>query len=55
VIDTSPAQARTTQLIERSVAMLGSAIRVARLPGASTLVRQLGSVLDVVVPERRSS
>ena len=25
------------------------------LPGASTLVRQLGSVLDVVVPERRSS
>jgi AcrR family transcriptional regulator len=55
VIDTSPAQERTTQLIERSVAMLGSAIRVARLPGASSLVKQLGAVLDVVVPERRSS
>ncbi len=55
VIDTSPAQERTLQLIERSVAMLGSAIRVARLPGASSLVKQVGAVLDVVVPERRSS
>src|SRR3954454_11725113 len=55
VIDTSPAQERTAQLIERSVAMLGSAIRVARLPGASSLVKQLGAVLDVVVPERRPS
>jgi AcrR family transcriptional regulator len=55
VIDTSPGQERTTQLIERSVSMLGSAIRVARLPGASSLVKQVGAVLDVVVPERRSS
>jgi AcrR family transcriptional regulator len=55
VIDTSPGQERTTQLIERSVAMLGSAIRVARVPGASSLVKQVGSVLDVVVPERRKS
>jgi hypothetical protein len=35
--------------------MLGSAIRVARLPGATSLVKQVGSVLDVVVPERRQS
>jgi AcrR family transcriptional regulator len=55
VIDTSPGQERTQQLIERSVAMLGSALRVARLPGASTLVKQVGAVLDVVVPERRQS
>jgi len=53
VIDTSPRQERTALLIERSVAMLGSAIRVARLPGASSLVNQVGAVLDVVVPERR--
>lgn len=53
VIDTSPGQERTSQLVDRSVAMLGSAIRVARLPGAAALVKQVGSVLDVVVPERR--
>jgi AcrR family transcriptional regulator len=55
VIDTSPNQERTEQVIERSVAMLGSALRVARLPGASSLVKQVGAVLDVVVPERRQS
>ena len=55
VIDTSPGQERTGQLVERSVAMLGSAIKLARLPGANALVQQVGSVLDVVVPERRSS
>ena len=55
VIDTSPDQQRTRQLIERSVGMLGGAVRVARLPGASSLVKQVGSVLDVVVPERWSS
>jgi AcrR family transcriptional regulator len=55
VIDTSPGQERTAQLVERSVAMLGSAIRVARLPGASSLVGQIGGVVDVVVPERRQS
>jgi AcrR family transcriptional regulator len=53
VIDTSPGQRRTRELVERSVAMLGSAVRVARLPGAATLVKQVGAVLDVVVPERR--
>ncbi len=55
VIDTSPGQERTHQLVERSVAMLGSAVRVARLPGAAGLVKQVGAVLDVVVPERRPS
>jgi hypothetical protein len=55
VIDTSPHQQRTDLLIERSVAMLGSAIRVARLPGAAGLIKQVGAVLDVVVPERRPS
>jgi AcrR family transcriptional regulator len=52
VIDTSPNQERTEQLIERSVAMLGSALRVARLPGAAGLIKQVGAVLDVVVPGR---
>ena len=55
VIDTSPGQQRTHQLVDRSVSMLGSAVRVARLPGATSLINQVGSVLDVVVPERRSS
>ena len=50
VIDTSPGQERTRQLVERSVTMLGSAVRVARLPGAASLVKQVGAVLDVVVP-----
>lgn len=55
VIDTSRGQERTRQLVERSVTMLASAIRLARLPGASALIQQVGAVLDVVVPERRSS
>jgi hypothetical protein len=55
VIDTSPDQERTRQLIDRSVAMLASAVKLARLPGANTLVQQVGSLLDVVVPERRSA
>lgn len=55
VIDTSPGQERTHLLIERSVAMLASAVKLARLPGANTLVQQVGSLLDVVVPQRRSS
>ena len=55
VIDTSPDQERTRQLIDRSVAMLASAVKLVRLPGANTLVQQVGSLLDVVVPERRSS
>jgi AcrR family transcriptional regulator len=53
VIDTSPAQERTRMLVDRSVAMLASAIRLSRLPGAASLISQVGSVLDVVVPERR--
>jgi AcrR family transcriptional regulator len=53
VIDTSPGQERTRQLVERSVAMLVGAIRVSRLPGASSLISQVAGVLDVVVPERR--
>ncbi|MCW2759923.1 MAG: TetR/AcrR family transcriptional regulator [Marmoricola sp.] len=55
VIDTSPGQERTRLLIDRSVAMLVGAIKLARLPGAAGLIGQVGSVLDVVVPERRSS
>jgi AcrR family transcriptional regulator len=55
VIDTSPGQERTRQLIDRSVAMLASAVKLVRLPGANTLVQQVGSLLDVVVPERRPS
>jgi AcrR family transcriptional regulator len=55
VIDTSPGQQRTRQLVDRSVTMLVSAVRLARLPGASALVQQVASVLDVVVPERRQS
>ncbi len=55
VIDTSPGQERTHQLIERSVAMLAGAVRLSRLPGAAGLIGQVGSVLDVVVPERRGS
>ena len=52
VIDTSPDQERTGRLVERSVAMLASAVRLSRLPGAAGLISQVGSVLDVVVPER---
>ena len=52
VIDTSRGQERTQQLVERSVAMLATAVRVSRLPGASRLVGQVASVLDVVVPGR---
>ena len=55
VIDTSPGQERTRQLVDRSVTMLASAIKLARLPGAAALVQQVGAVLDVVVPERRPS
>jgi AcrR family transcriptional regulator len=55
VIDTSPDQERTDQLVERSVAMLAGAIRLSRLPGAAGLIGQVASVLDVVVPERRGS
>ncbi len=55
VIDTSAGQQRTHQLVDRSVTMLASAVKLARLPGASALVQQVGSVLDVVVPERRQS
>jgi AcrR family transcriptional regulator len=54
VIDTSPDQERTRQLVDRSIPMLTSAVRVARLPGASRLVGQVASVLDVVVPGRAS-
>jgi AcrR family transcriptional regulator len=54
VIDPSPGQQRTRQLVERSIPMLTSAVRVARLPGAARLVGQVGSVLDVVVPGRAS-
>lgn len=52
VIDTSPDQERTRLLVERSVAMLATAIKLTRLPGATGLIGQVGSVLDVVVPER---
>ena len=52
VIDTSPGQERTRQLVDRSIPMLTSAVRVARLPGAARLVGQVGAVLDVVVPGR---
>ncbi|MEO7351454.1 MAG: hypothetical protein ABIR34_12520 [Marmoricola sp.] len=54
VIDTSPGQHRTIRLVERSVAMLASAIKLSWLPGAAGLISQVGSVLDVVVPERRA-
>jgi AcrR family transcriptional regulator len=54
VIDTSPDQERTHQLVDRSIPMLTSAVRVARLPGAARLVGQVGAVLDVVVPGRAS-
>jgi AcrR family transcriptional regulator len=54
VIDTSPGQERTRLLVDRSIPMLTSAVRVARLPGASRLVGQVASVLDVVVPGRAS-
>jgi AcrR family transcriptional regulator len=54
VIDPSPGQERTRQLVDRSIPMLTSAVRVARLPGASRLVGQVASVLDVVVPGRAS-
>jgi AcrR family transcriptional regulator len=52
VIDTSPDQERAGRLVERSVAMLASAVRLSRLPGAAGLIGQVGAVLDVVVPER---
>jgi AcrR family transcriptional regulator len=52
VIDTSPDQERTHQLVDRSIPVLTSAVRVARLPGAARLVGQVGAVLDVVVPGR---
>ena len=52
VVDPTPGQRRTRVLVERSVAMLASAVRVARLPGAAGLVGQVAGVLDVVVPER---
>ena len=55
VIDTSPDQERTRLLVERSVAMLATAVKLTRLPGAAGLIGQVGSVLDVVVPERRRS
>ncbi len=55
VIDTSPDQERTRLLVERSVAMLATAVKLTRLPGAAGLIGQVGSVLDVVVPERRGS
>lgn len=54
VIDTSRHQERTRQLVDRSIPMLTSAVRVARLPGAARLVAQVGAVLDVVVPGRSS-
>ena len=54
VIDPSPGQERTRQLVDRAIPMLTSAVRVARLPGAARLVGQVGSVLDVVVPGRSS-
>jgi AcrR family transcriptional regulator len=54
VIDASPGQERTRLLVDRSIPMLTSAVRVARLPGASRLVGQVASVLDVVVPGRAS-
>src|ERR1700712_1534141 len=54
VIDTSPGQERTRKLVDRSIPMLTSAVRVARLPGAARLVGQVGAVLDVVVPGRAS-
>jgi len=54
VIDTSPDQERTHQLVDRSIPVLTSAVRVARLPGAARLVGQVGAVLDVVVPGRAS-
>ena len=54
VIDTSRGQERTRQLVDRSIPMLTSAVRVARLPGAARLVGQVGAVLDVVVPGRAS-
>jgi AcrR family transcriptional regulator len=55
VIDTSPGQQRTRLLVERSVAMLAGAVKLSRLPGAAGLIGQVGSVLDVVVPERGTS
>ena len=52
VVDPTPGQRRTRLLVERSVAMLATAVRGARLPGAAGLLGQVAGVLDVVVPER---
>lgn len=52
-VDTSASQQRTHTLVERSVGLLGSVVRLARLPGAAGLVDQVDGVLDVVVPGRR--
>ena len=54
-VDTSRSQERTHTLVERSVGLLGSVVRLARLPGASGLVDHVAGVLDVVVPDRPRS
>lgn len=54
-VDTSRSQQRTHTLVERSVGLLGSVVRLARLHGSSGLVDHVAGVLDVVVPERRRS
>lgn len=52
VVDETPGQRRTHLLVERSVAALTQAVRVARVPGAAGLLDRVGGVLDVVVPGR---
>lgn len=51
VTDTSDGAERTRALIDRSVALLGSLVKLARLPGAAAVVEQLQGVLAVALPE----
>ena len=50
VTDTSDGQRRTRALVDASVAMLASLVKVARLPGAAGIVEQLRGVLAVALP-----
>lgn len=50
VSDTSEGQRRTRALVDAAAAMLGSLVRLARLPGAAHVVEQLRGVLDVALP-----
>ncbi len=53
VTDTSEAQQRTRALVDRSVGLLVALVKLARLPGATTVVEQLRGVLDIALPGER--